>query len=222
MMAIYVGVSPAQTNGYWQIGHYSGSFPYVFGADDEISTRINYLLQSQALKMLVKEKTSNPSEAIQPESTFIDYQVLRNDDRVFTIQINMEGCGEYCEYYQQYFSFNSSTGDIINVKDVLTKSGYLEAKIALTEERQQMLKDHISNKQEELKTSSDPESMLAEQIEMFQYCLESRDTSSFQFNRFYLKESSITFVEGRCSNHAMPHSMNWISLKMNSLLNQIN
>lgn len=198
---------------YWAITENSDFPIFQSPENDTVALKVNWHLQSTLLHKLITPETTNPFDALDHGSTFLNYRVLRNDGRVLSVSFTMEGCGAYCENYSLTYSFNSISGELIQARDLFTKEGYRKAKFLIAEERKQLLKQAIQQKKNELKNAAadsaeadQPEttsSILTDQLDLYEECIGWRDSSTVNGNEFSLTDSSMWFIEGRCSNHAM-------------------
>jgi hypothetical protein len=199
---------------YWSVTE-NNEFP-IFNkvAGENVSFKINAFLQLTLLNKLITPETSDPFEALEQGTSFLNYQVLRNDARVLSLRFAFEGCGAYCENYDLYFSFNSESGEVITVRDIFTEEGYNSAKWKIAEERKSLLQKEINRAKEQIGPTADStgarqqrneeiSTTLADQITLYEDCLERRDSGDVDTDSFYLSDSSVWFIGERCSNHAM-------------------
>ena len=187
---------------HWKITEQSG-FPVFTSSSPIASEKVNALLQWKCLHKLIGPAGTDVFAKVDEWHTFSGYDVLRNDDRALSVRITWEGCGAYCENYDEYYSFSSS-GNLIEGNDLFLASGLGKLRSGVSETRNTLLKDQIGTiKKEIAESSSGGDEDRAMQLEMYEWCLQSRDASYVNENRFYLKGASLWLVEDRCSNHAM-------------------
>jgi len=55
--------------------------------------------------------------------TYLDYEILQNSSSILSIKFTDETMTAYPDYHTAYLNFNSSTGDIIDLFELLNKSG---------------------------------------------------------------------------------------------------
>lgn len=157
-----------------------------------------------------------------------NFTVTHNDGRVLAIEFDYEGCGAYCEHHWDQYNFDASTGRLFSSSDIFTPQGrvalfkqnnakrldeYRKAiaglnKAGVANRRKQRVatpwpQPRVDNKKD------DEESRITETIEMYQHCMDSMrmpDYSHFYTEDVFpvkIEDDAITFLFGRCSNHAM-------------------
>lgn len=198
---------------YWIITQHSGFPIFQTPEKDSVSLKLNYFIQSSLLNKLISGESSDPFDALDSASTFLNYQVLRNDARILSVRFTMEGCGAYCENYSLTYTFNSSNGELIQIRDVFTREGYKKAKRLIAEKRKKILRETIEHKKTEIEkasadsavadSSNSAAMILRDQLDLYEECLGWRDSTTVNGNDFSISDSSVWFVEGRCANHAM-------------------
>lgn len=212
---------------------YNGSLPYVVSANTKRDARINHAIflgftgQPAPARytdgVRVQEEQDGP-----PSTSEIEYSITRSDDRVLAFEFKYEGCGAYCEPQWDNYNFDAATGQAFSSSDIFTPQGrttlfnkdrakrveeYRKAIAALNKEGSaNRKKQHISTPWPQSRTDNkqdDEEARISETIEMYQHCVESMRApeyaSYFTDIEFptRIDETSITFLYGRCSNHAM-------------------
>jgi len=212
---------------------FNGSLPYVVSGNSRRDARINHAIflgmtgQPAPAKYTDPVKTPEEQDGLQPTSE-IDYSITRNDARVLAFEIEYEGCGAYCEHHWDQFNFDAVTGRPFTSSDIFTPQGRavlfkLNNAKRLNEYRKAIagLKDLGFAKLKKQRTATpwpkpktaaedaDEDSRILESIEMYQHCVDSM--SAPEYASYYTKETfpvkienaSVTFLFGRCSNHAM-------------------
>ncbi|MBS1160355.1 MAG: hypothetical protein H6R15_2774 [Proteobacteria bacterium] len=153
-----------------------------------------------------------------PEGTAsLDFSVRYNDGRVLALEINAEGCGAYCEDYQQYFNFDAQTGRFLLIDDILTPRGLSEVGRRFFAERKRLYRQQIRTLRRELanvqkagKRKKDAVEDTEDRLALNEDCLaQFQETpgdaalrNSLRSTRFILTDKGIVFTAGRCSNHA--------------------
>lgn len=163
-----------------------------------------------------------------PSASEIEYSITRADERVLAFEFKYEGCGAYCEPHWENYNFDAATGQAFSLSDIFTPQGrttlfnkdrakrveeYRKAIAGLNKEGiANRKKQHISTPWPQPRTDNkqdDEEARISETIEMYQHCVESMrapDYASYFTDIEFparIDETSITFLYGRCSNHAM-------------------
>jgi hypothetical protein len=205
MIALFFGHAEGQSDTkYWTIVEHSG-FPIFQCTDPAAALRLNAFLQTDLLKKLIDENTSDPFDKLQ-SSTFENYEVLRNDSLMLSLRFSFEGCGAYCEHYDQYLTFDSFSGNPLASHHFFDPTAWSNIKQSISDRRNSMLSgyiEHLKKQLANLETAAEDSDTWNQQLEMYEWCLQSRDTSYVNPHRFYVTDTSVIFVEERCSNHAM-------------------
>lgn len=212
---------------------YKGSLPYAESGDPKRDARINHRIFLDMAEQPAPAKYSDgikvPKEQDGPQgSSDFDFSVLRNDDRVLALEVDAEGCGAYCEHYWTQYNFDADTGRMIFASNIFTPAGgatLLKQNLAkrLAEYRRAIAglnKDAVVNRKKKGVVTPWPqprpdskqdeeEDRISETIDMYERCVESM--RSPDYGKYYtlantslkIDGDSITFLYGRCSNHAM-------------------
>ncbi|AXF22854.1 hypothetical protein CUJ89_20340 [Burkholderia pyrrocinia] len=208
---------------------YKGSLPYVESGDAARDARINNRIfldmaeQPAPARYSDGIKVSKVQDGLQGSSDF-NFSVLRNDDRMLAIEVDAEGCGAYCEHYSRYYNFDAATGRLISAEDIFTPTGGVTLRKKNLAKREaeykraiaDLSKDAVANRKKKGIATPWPDGRQDEEEEhitsaigMYENCLESMHSSDY--GNYYkwvdipmeIKDDSITFLYGRCSNHAM-------------------
>lgn len=215
---------------------FNGSLPYVVSGNPRRDARINHSIflgmagQPAPAKYTDPVKMPEEQEGPTPASG-IEYSITRSDARVLAFQFDYEGCGAYCEYYSDQYNFDAVTGRQFTSLDIFTPQGRaalfkLNNARRLDEYRKviaglknlrfaKLKKQRTATPWPKPKTAAEDaeeDSRIIESIDMYQRCMDSMRAPDYA--SYYTKEAfpikieneSITFLFGRCSNHAM-HSL---------------
>ena len=183
----------------------SFSFPRVVG-DSYIAKKINTYLQTTILEnTLTKSGTKNLFDEIryipmedsvgQSGYTSMDYSILINSTDILSLQFDFETMGAYPEYHKGYYSFNSKTGQLITIKDILTETGLKNISMELIKIRSERINDWINEMDTTYNAKSDWEdsSFIAEK---FAECNSSSDSANISIG-----QGSIVFYKEYCFPH---------------------
>jgi hypothetical protein len=210
---------------------YKGSLPYAESGDARRDARINNRIfldmAEQPAPARYSDRLKEPKEQDVPQgSSDFSFSVLRNDDRILTLEINAEGCGAYCENYSMQYNFDVATGRMIFASDIFTPAGgakLFKQNLAkrLTEYSRAIAglnRDAVANRKKKGDATPWPQPLSADKqdeeeerivstIGMYESCMESM--RSPDYGKYYMAETSlkiegesVTFLYGRCSNHA--------------------
>ncbi len=204
----------------WDNG--SVKMPFVSSPDAVLTSRINNALYLELVGMFAPTQAGEtftlPLDAEELASTAsMDFNVLRNDNDIFSIAIDAEGCGAYCENYTRNYNFDTRTGRLLTVGDLVTASGAraLWKKVNLEKKRRysNMIKQLQRERKARLKSGViDPNDDSEDRIGLNEYCLtqvesalssaklSERDLHSYKLSM--AADKSLVLTAGRCSNHA--------------------
>lgn len=168
-------------------------------AAEKINTYLHY---AELIKVFGKEDDNIFSNVFPTEEGFwgqtgFSYTIYRNDDLYFSIGISYDNTGAYTEYYTDYFTFVSKTGEHITLNDFFAETP-LETIGEIINGR---CADKISNF---IQTIDPNQEDASEQIEMYEECLNNRSEDSYIYpGNFRMEEDGMVFIIERCSNHMM-------------------
>lgn len=163
------------------------------------------------------------------DSSYFSFSILRNDDRVLALEVDAEYCGAYCEPYWAPYNFDAANGRMILASDIFTPAGgatLLTQNLAkrLIEYQRAIAtlnKDAAASRKKKGITTPWPqprfeeskpdgeEERISETIDMYEHCVESMRSPDYgkyitlANTSLRIDSKSITFLYGRCSNHAM-------------------
>lgn len=212
---------------------YKGKLPYVESGDARRDARINHRIFLDMTEQPAPARHADGLKAPTgedqgPGSADFGFSVLRNDGRLLALEVDGEGCGAYCEHYTTHYNFDAATGRSVSAADIFTPAGaaalqkqdlakrlaeYKRAIAALD-------KDAAANRKKKGIATRWPqprpdgrqdedEERIASAIEMYERCMESM--RSPDYGKYFkpghtplkIDGDSVTFLYGRCSNHAM-------------------
>jgi|KBSSwiS6_1023812.scaffolds.fasta_scaffold01408_2 hypothetical protein len=182
-------------------------FPRVVG-DSYIAKKINTYLQTTILETtLIKSGTKTLFDEIryipmedsvgQSGYTSMNYSILINSTDILSLQFDFETMGAYPEYHKGYYNFNSKTGQLITIKNILTETGLKKISMELIKIRSERINDWINEMDTTYNTRSDGEdsSFIAEK---FAECNSSSDSANIS-----IRQGSIVFYKEYCFPHVV-------------------
>lgn len=199
------------------------NMPFVQAADKVLAAKINDQLFLAQFGMLAPP--SGASQFTAPDDTSLsgiaslDFSVSRNDERILTIVLGIEGCGAYCESYQTVFSFDVKTGRQILIKDMISATGMQEllrrakaGQVAAWRRLLASLRDDLKAARKKHMTGYALED-LKNRIEFNSRCLgdgghtdrtpgQVESVISFDYLKTELAADGFKVTLERCSNHA--------------------
>ena len=203
------------------------TLPFVTASQTKIAKKINDYIYIDNLKTLapvkakdgISRKISGADDDPIAGITSMQYKVLLNNGKVFSLQFNSEFCGAYCEESAADYSFDATTGRHLTVQDIFTVNGIemLKKKVyaarvdTLQQEIKRLQKEAAKptkNKQQQDEFEVDANDVillyktcLIENAEMHKDEMKSGDTHELDY--FSIDAKGLTFTHSRCSNHAM-------------------
>lgn len=187
------------------------SFPEVIIPNKKkISDKINDELVSDFLDADRKKIKKSIFENVwsienRPTLNDVSYEIITNDRTLLNISISADGCGAYCEYFTQYFTFDMRNGSRIILDSLLNSEG---AKI-LIDSLNEIKKRTLNLKLKEIKDSlgkpatQEDKGMKEYYTDMeilYTECLE-RKMGTLEYLQFYITRSELFIVSDRCSAH---------------------
>ncbi len=199
---------------------YKGTMPYVQSDNAKLAQRINNSLFLEMLELPAPArlqdglKEKQVQEGISPIAD-ITFEVGRNDERILALSVGAEGCGAYCENYTTFFNFDAATGRRVVAEDIFTTVGGAKLFKQLNAARLARVKAEIAKTRKEAKAengkpqSKEDQETFSNKIEMYQRCIAAMtDPEMAKYwnlgsDKMKIGSDAITFVRGRCSNHAL-------------------
>jgi hypothetical protein len=155
-------------------------------------------------------KLSDDEQRTTPSAS---YKVLRQDARVLSLALELEGCGAYCENYQRAFAFDLRDGRLLTAGDLFTPEGLKALQPRLAAQRAALIQQQIRRLKHTLAAAQQakrrPEEGDDDALLMYQDCLRNWLPGADPVYRHLGDEQMavgpqhLSFTAGRCSNHAM-------------------
>lgn len=175
-------------------------FPLVHGTNKTAAQNINSILQNEILE---NKRTISDSNKIFEESRYInndsvhqsgyseiDYEVLLNNSRVLSIEVDVESTGAYSTTFPMYFSFDSKTGKRLSFSAIFNPAARQVLSERLLKERKKRVIESIK---EDYADSEDSTYIM----ETYEKCLAEDD-----IEKIYVKAASLVFYKEYCFPHA--------------------
>ncbi|MCD9617320.1 hypothetical protein [Chryseobacterium gleum] len=178
-------------------------FPVVtYPENQTAANKINTFLQVSELEY-VPGSGGNPfklaSTATNSYSNYLyfyDWEKLETPENILTIGIHGEASGAYPEEFADWKNFDLRTGNFINAAD-LFQPGSVKIVDGIIQKR---VKKRISDFLVKLKAEKNPEEETEDQIALYEDCFTEHTLGNV---KYFFGKDKLTFVAGRCSNHAM-------------------
>ncbi|WP_276877357.1 hypothetical protein [Chryseobacterium joostei] len=179
------------------------TFPVIsYPENPMVENKINTFLQVDELEY-VPNSGSNPFKLVSTGTTsysnyiyFYSWEKLETPKNILSIGLDGEASGAYPESFSDWKNFDLRTGNFINAQD-LFQSGSVKAVENIL---QQKVKKRVDDYLKELKSQKNRTEETEEQIGMYEGCFTEQSLDDI---RYHFGKDKITFVAGRCSNHAM-------------------
>ena len=179
------------------------------GEDSLLMYKINSYLARDLLDIEIKDIKSSVFENVWrgeinvlPRITDLVYKVELLNERIYVVTMTGEGCGAYCEEFDMTYTFDLTSGDRIELKQLFGFGGQLD----LVNEMITYKKGKIDAKLKEVKKlllNRELEAGLREHYEemviLYENCNASNTT--LEYIRFIPTETSLKLIAGRCSAH---------------------
>jgi len=185
----------------------SFSFPFVHAANKDVGIKINAYLQQVILdnktietrpdKLFRQTRYINNDSIHQSGYSMINYKLGVNNTKLLSIEFEIESTGAYSTYYNQYYNFDSRTGEVVTLKDIISRRGRDSLSNYLEKERKKRISAFIKENYEDSEDSTFIK-------ETYAGCLEKGDVE-----KIFIKQHSIIFYKEYCFPHvARPYDMN--------------
>jgi hypothetical protein len=189
-------------------------FPVLIGTNKKATERINDVIFAEIFgDNFDGIPTKDPEQRLtildkklSRSLTNLSFQVLRNDERIFSILFDAEGCGAYCEGFSTPLAFDSNTGRLLTDIDLFTDQGRKDLSMEIAKRNQETIRNQLA-KLQNIKSSSEGLSGedIANAIEMYTECLGNWQSKDWQkwVGKMEFRADGIVFEHGRCSIHAL-------------------
>jgi hypothetical protein len=189
-------------------------YPEVYySANPKVAEKTNTFLQLDDLEHLPGIFKKHPFEKIVYGASeygtsvdFYSWKQFKTTKNILSFSTDGEASGAYPEGFESFHNFDLRTGDPILLKTLFTKTAVIQLEKILNRKVKSTIEDYLKTIRlvtEEKSQAKGDEADLDEQIQMYDECLERVQSGDMEYYEFYFKQDSITFVRGRCSNHAL-------------------
>lgn len=179
----------------------------VYKTNPRIEDKINTCLQLENLEHLPNQFRLNPFEKVAyglersyGSVYFHDYNQVETPSNIFSLMLHGDATGAYSEGFENYYNFDLRTGNKITLTNIFTENGIIEIKDQLNLEVKNTIDAFVAYIHEFPRGDDD---VVNDQLDLYAYCAEDIEENSIDYYEYYFEKDSITFVRGRCSNHAM-------------------
>ena len=129
--------------------------------------------------------------------SFLNYKIYALNEQLYSVTFYTEGCGAYCEEYEQSYNFDIKSGNKIILDSLFTLTGKKKFLKNISNQKSKEINNYITWLEKEQKSKEN------QSIELYRTCLKSLPFKSLEYIDFKIKKDSIILASDRCSNHAM-------------------
>jgi hypothetical protein len=173
--------------------------------------RINQDLRQDILELdsgkqykSIFEKVWGSEENPMPMESDFSFEVVNNDDRFFCITMSAEGCGAYCEDWTRYYTWDSRTGQKIELQELFSSTGLQRFSDSLRTLRNHRIRSAVADLKKTMKKDLTASPEDAEGIQMaigiFFDCLDTARTPAVSFG-YTLDHEHLDVYLGACLPH---------------------
>jgi hypothetical protein len=184
-------------------------FPILDGPNKKITQEINSHLVKDQLSIEFGNEETSIFENVwqQPDAPFaqinyLTYKVELLNDKLYTVTISGEFCSAYCEGYDMTYTFDLSSGKLLNLDTLFNKIGQEQLLNELIGFKSKKIKEKVEKLKQLTKSDTldkDHLELYENMLELYSYCnSEYADLKDF---RFIPTNDSIKIIYGRCSAH---------------------
>lgn len=101
--------------------------------------------------------------------SFLNYEINTLNDLLYSITFYTEGCGAYCEEYEQSFNFNLENGNKINLDSIFSVIGKKKFLKELSNQKSKKINNYITWLEKEQKSKENQ--IINQSIELYKTCL---------------------------------------------------
>ncbi|MGC5743095.1 hypothetical protein [Chryseobacterium sp. NFX27] len=178
-------------------------FPVVsYPGNPLVENKINTFLQVSELEYVPNsgsdpfKKASTATNSYTNYLYFYSWEKLETPKNILSIGMDGEASGAYPEGFSKWINFDLRTGNFINCPDLFQPNAVKTIENLINQKIRKRVDDFLK----ELKADKHPTEEIQEQIAMYEDCFLEH---TLEYIEFYFGKDQLTFVAGRCSNHAM-------------------
>lgn len=179
------------------------NFPLIsFKQKPLVEEKINTFLQVSELEFVPKSG-KNPYQLAKTATNsyqnflyFYEWKKLEGTKNILSIEMQGEASGAYSEGFTNYRNFDLRTGNYINLIDLFQPNSVKTVESLINKKIEQRVEDYLK----ELKAEKTKDADLQDQISMYENCFLDYSLDYLEFN---FSKNNLTFIAGRCSNHAL-------------------
>ncbi|PQA95595.1 hypothetical protein B0A69_04245 [Chryseobacterium shigense] len=178
-------------------------FPVVsYVGNPLVEAKINTFLQVNELEYVPNsgsdpfKKASTATNSYGNYLYFYSWEKLETPKNIVSIGMDGEASGAYPEGFSKWINFDVRTGNFINCQDLFQPNSVKAVENIINQKVKKRVNEFLS----ELKSDKNPTEEVQDQIAMYEDCFMEH---TLEYIGYYFGKDKLTFVAGRCSNHAM-------------------
>jgi hypothetical protein len=183
-------------------------FPLLVGKSRHITKKINSEIIKDFLDIDINKAHKSifqnvwgPKEYSIPLLSDLTYNINVLNKKMYSLTLNAEGCGAYCESFSTSYNYDLSNGHKIYLESIFSKKGKKELLLLISREKRKEIENYILKINNEVDSKQDKE-IITQTIELYKNCLNSLPFNSLEFIDFKIIDKTIVLTSERCSNHA--------------------
>lgn len=181
--------------------------PWFTSTDNpQVAKRINDYIFTTFLNQLPgpnPQATFNQfAKADMDDIANLDYAVEYRDDKILSLNITVEGCGAYCESYNEPVNFDLASGATIPLSALFSRTAIAELNTRVRKDMRARIDAFVE--QNKSKTAEQIKEETGEDInyaDFYGSCATYTD-GLYYIRKFSLQKDQLVFLNERCSSHA--------------------
>jgi hypothetical protein len=173
-------------------------------AADKINRAIQIVMVGKSYKVVGNNLFSDAVDELGHGMTSLSYEILQNSKAILSIKFTDETIAAYPDYHTAYFNFNSGTGDLIVLSDLLNLSGIQHLNQMANSKFNDKIEQYYNELQDE-EIETDEKKELIEYVFDLTECNANSDIWKCGFT-----EKSVVIEKDRCFPHVIQaRDINW-------------
>ena len=183
-------------------------FPLLVGKSLHITKKINSAIIKEFLDLDINKAHKSIFENVWGTKEFsipvlsdLTYGINTLNKKIYSVTLNADGCGAYCELFSTTYNYDLSNGNRIYLDSIFSIKGKKEILTRLSSKKRKEIENYILKISNE-DVSKQDKNRINQTIELYKNCLNNLPFNSLEFIDFKIIEKTIVLTSERCSNHA--------------------
>ena len=184
-------------------------FPLLVGKPLHITKKINSEIIKDFLELDINKEHKSIFENVWgtkeysiPVLSDLTYSINTLNKKMYSVTLNADGCGAYCELFSTTYNYDLSNGNRIYLDSIFSEKGKKELLTLLSSKKRKEIENYILKIKNQVTDSTDDKKRINQTIELYKNCLNSLPFNSLEFIDFKIINKTIVLTSERCSNHA--------------------